>query len=445
MQNITSLVTLAADGKGKNSIVGTADPPFEAGANALSGQSPSFLRTLRGFTTDHSRPMQRPNDQSNPFLAKPVLQELPHGGMVLPVQDLSSTVELSVNTEQIDSTGYSVSQLKDILKNLLAELSKINKDTQISPDQKSMTERLAVQLAELQHLLQESDGTDIIIPPTLANGILNNIQALRNSGLLETPRQGAITLANNMLVAAHKDQQERNVQAANTQITVDKGNSTISLDDTRINQLSDFVQKLVADARDNAGSKSDVGLSGLIKLPASRIDTRSGETLIGNIAGLGHQTGNLASDKAAVTLPINSTFNQSSWGDEIGDRVKWLIGQNVQTARLSLNPPQLGPIEVKITVQNDQMNIMFTAHHAAVRDALESAVPRLREMFGDSGLNLVDVDISQHSFSDHRGASPDIDTGNNHDKTSTDNNELSAGIALNQRISLHDGLVDYYA
>jgi flagellar hook-length control protein FliK len=69
---------------------------------------------------------------------------------------------------------------------------------------------------------------------------------------------------------------------------------------------------------------------------------------------------------------------------------------------LKLNPAHLGPIEVRVQMQNDQAQVSFVAQHGPVRDALEAALPRLREMFTAKGFNLVDVNVSQHSFAEQQ-------------------------------------------
>jgi flagellar hook-length control protein FliK len=62
----------------------------------------------------------------------------------------------------------------------------------------------------------------------------------------------------------------------------------------------------------------------------------------------------------------------------------------------------MGPVEVRIHVQNDQTTISFTAQHGATREAIDAALPKLRDMLSEQNINLVDVDISQHSFAEQR-------------------------------------------
>lgn len=99
---------------------------------------------------------------------------------------------------------------------------------------------------------------------------------------------------------------------------------------------------------------------------------------------------------------INQPLGQPGWDQAVGERLQWMVKKDLQLADLKLNPRHLGPIEVKIAMGQDQVTtVHFTASHVATREAIEAALPRLREMLGDSGLTQVDVNVSQHSH--HQG------------------------------------------
>ena len=81
----------------------------------------------------------------------------------------------------------------------------------------------------------------------------------------------------------------------------------------------------------------------------------------------------------------------------------WMVGRSAQSASLRLSPAELGPIEIRLSLQQEQASVAFTAQHALTREALEAAIPRLREMFNESNLQLVNVDVSQRDGSGQRG------------------------------------------
>ena len=94
-------------------------------------------------------------------------------------------------------------------------------------------------------------------------------------------------------------------------------------------------------------------------------------------------------------LPMTSTMGQAAWADELGQRVHWFVGQNVQRAELLLHPAHLGTVEISIVMQQDHVQVSLQSHHAQVREAMEAALPRLREQFQDGGgQTTVQVDVS---------------------------------------------------
>ncbi|GAB4515569.1 MAG: hypothetical protein Tsb0026_21100 [Sulfuricaulis sp.] len=74
-----------------------------------------------------------------------------------------------------------------------------------------------------------------------------------------------------------------------------------------------------------------------------------------------------------------------------------MVSQQQQIVELSLNPPDLGPLQVVLSVNNDQASAMFISQNADVRQALEAALPRLKEMMADSGISLGNTTVSSDS------------------------------------------------
>ncbi|HLF97796.1 MAG TPA: flagellar hook-length control protein FliK [Methylococcaceae bacterium] len=96
--------------------------------------------------------------------------------------------------------------------------------------------------------------------------------------------------------------------------------------------------------------------------------------------------------------PVATPVGHPGWDTEMSQRVVWMSGNSVSSAEIHLNPPHLGPVEVRISVgQDQQTSVQFLSPHAAVREALEAALPRLRDQFGAQQLTLGDVSVSQHS------------------------------------------------
>jgi flagellar hook-length control protein FliK len=113
---------------------------------------------------------------------------------------------------------------------------------------------------------------------------------------------------------------------------------------------------------------------------------------------------------ARTELHVQSHVGSPAWRDEIGAKLTWMIDRGMQQGTLRLSPESLGPMEVRITTQNDQVSVWFGAAHADTRTALENALPRLREMFAAQGMSLTDAGVFREppkdmprAYTVHRG------------------------------------------
>ena len=95
----------------------------------------------------------------------------------------------------------------------------------------------------------------------------------------------------------------------------------------------------------------------------------------------------------AIDRPVHSPVGSAAWADEIGTRVVMMTESGNHTASLKLSPEHLGPLEISITVRDDKASVWFGAAHADTRAAIETALPRLREMFEAQGLSLADAGV----------------------------------------------------
>lgn len=102
-----------------------------------------------------------------------------------------------------------------------------------------------------------------------------------------------------------------------------------------------------------------------------------------------------ASGQSALSLPVQPSMQNPAWGQVMSSRVAWMAKEGIQEAELRMNPARLGPVEVKLHVQNDQASVTFLAQQSATRDALEQALPRLRESFAESGMQLTDAQVGE--------------------------------------------------
>jgi flagellar hook-length control protein FliK len=97
-------------------------------------------------------------------------------------------------------------------------------------------------------------------------------------------------------------------------------------------------------------------------------------------------------------------------------------------------------MSVKVSDNQDQATVSFTSPHPIVREVLDQQLNRLREMFAEQGLNLVNVDVSDKSFAQQEREKNE--SGSGADSTVDDEDELQA-VAVSSAINMR--LVDHYA
>jgi flagellar hook-length control protein FliK len=100
----------------------------------------------------------------------------------------------------------------------------------------------------------------------------------------------------------------------------------------------------------------------------------------------------------AMQLPLRA----QGWDGEFAQRVVWMVGRHATLAELTLNPPNLGSVEVRLSLSGNETGAQFFSPQQSVREAIEAALPRLREMLAESGLNLGQAQVSAESFAERR-------------------------------------------
>lgn len=130
------------------------------------------------------------------------------------------------------------------------------------------------------------------------------------------------------------------------------------------------------------------------------------------------------------------------FAERLGQHLSVMISQHAQHARIAVSPPDLGPVEVRVTVVGEEASVQLVSAHAATRDALEEALPRLRAMFADSGLVLDQAGVfSETPQRGGRAAASYAEAG----ATGGDGEvEDDGATAVAGRVKVSLGLVDAY-
>ncbi|WP_348944095.1 flagellar hook-length control protein FliK [Chitinibacter sp. FCG-7] len=156
------------------------------------------------------------------------------------------------------------------------------------------------------------------------------------------------------------------------------------------------------------------------------------------------QTTNQASRSAATTAYIETPVQDARWGDAVAQRVSLMLGKQEQQIEMQLNPPNLGPMEVRLNLGNEQASVVFTSQHAAVREALAAATPKLTALLADQGIVLQNVQVAsdslqqqqQNAFSQQQAQQFDSPAGGTRHGTIA--NTMGNETGIERRVNLSD-------
>lgn len=135
----------------------------------------------------------------------------------------------------------------------------------------------------------------------------------------------------------------------------------------------------------------------------------------------------------AVATPIT----HPGWAEDVGHQITWLAEQGTSKAELVLTPPHLGRIEIKLEIGTDLSTAQFVSASPQVREALEQAMPRLREMLAQSGISLGEANVSSDQ--------PSRDGGSGGDSRGQRGRDSGGDIAVAPAARRGVGLVDLFA
>lgn len=152
--------------------------------------------------------------------------------------------------------------------------------------------------------------------------------------------------------------------------------------------------------------------SGAIAMPAVDVDAAAdaapepAPSTFGFVLHAASSTAPAAGTSAANALPVSAPhaptpqLHSEGFADDIGTHVQWLAGQKISHAHIRISPQDLGPVEVRLQLDGDRISADFSSAQPEVRQALESTLPRLREMLGQHGFELAHAGVGQQSRQD---------------------------------------------
>ncbi|MEY4720113.1 MAG: hypothetical protein RL563_2731 [Pseudomonadota bacterium] len=369
----------------------TAIPIFEANPPVLSvselpeqsessSEAPPTSDSL--FSALSSSADERLKDVKTPLMTDPILAHSPKQqtleSLPLAEEALSSPALISPLVSKGDKSPEEVKPLKEktALKMTVADLAG----------------GLIAEMPMVVSVDEEGAGLQVPTEQALGMGSMSSKESLVQESLLtaksainSSQEHGSIVLSQNGLQNSTPmtSSFEQNFNALLGLESPAETKAILESTPSGVNDKNTFLP-----LSENAIQSSDVGIE------------KSTFNFAGDVQKL-NQT--LSSQSSSPTTTMAKTMNDPAWQAELGDKLIWMHKQAVPSVELRLNPEHLGPVLIKIDVQNDQASVSFNAQHLAVKEAIEASIPKLREMLSGQQLQLTDVNVSQHQSEQRQG------------------------------------------
>ncbi|MEZ9068420.1 flagellar hook-length control protein FliK [Vibrio atlanticus] len=149
--------------------------------------------------------------------------------------------------------------------------------------------------------------------------------------------------------------------------------------------------------------------------------------------------------QAAQQAPLQLTKELAN--DQVAEKVQMMMSKNLKNLDIRLDPPELGQMKIRMTMNNDVANVHFTVGSQQAREVIEQTLPRLREMLAQQGMQLAESSVQQQNTGQgqDRYNNGEQQSGSNriNDGQGDENLDSNSNLELNVT-SKRDG-ISYYA
>ncbi|CAH6811721.1 Flagellar hook-length control protein fliK [Vibrio chagasii] len=149
--------------------------------------------------------------------------------------------------------------------------------------------------------------------------------------------------------------------------------------------------------------------------------------------------------QAAQQAPLQLTKELAN--EQVAEKVQMMMSKNLKNLDIRLDPPELGQMKIRMTMNNDVANVHFTVNSQQARDVIEQTLPRLREMLAQQGMQLADSSVQQQSSGQgqDRYNSGEQQSGSNRTNDTQGDENLDSGSNLELNVASKRDGISYYA
>lgn len=454
----------------------SSDAPLSSGI-AKNSETPSenpFLNILAQQGSSDDGNLIAAEEDSGQLFAGEGGEILPDNeGFFIPVAaNLMEDLELEVSLEDQIAKLTIETNLDDDEPNLELteqELSILAKQILSNPEQSSLKEANKAEDIDLAALAQELDqdgtsGSDYNDNMSHQEGEAENLfqsEKMRNSNdIIRTAQVNFKEIKN----TTQGDQTKIKTAVINdnvevTQVEVNDSSEELVADieaDVRPKNFSTFKDELeVASNEEISGEEEAANVISASKAKATGdllAASQTANSLTSNAVSqvdsqsLQHK---IVNDEV-TNYEVSAKVGEEAWEPELASKLVMMKTNGVNSAKLQLNPPELGPLDVSLDMASDKLNIVFSSNQAITRDAIDAAIPKLQQMFSKNEVDVVNVSVTSQNTPDKGDHQGNQNSGKMRKlgsigKINQMHNANQQVVVNVPRSVSHAGVVDYYA
>lgn len=114
------------------------------------------------------------------------------------------------------------------------------------------------------------------------------------------------------------------------------------------------------------------------------------------LAKAGNDAISVQSAKSVQTIHQETlSIYRKDFANEVKEKVMVMINQRIKQLEIRLDPPELGSMQVKVNLQNEQAAVSFVVQNQQAKEAIEQNINKLRDMLSESGVDVGEANIEQ--------------------------------------------------
>jgi len=90
---------------------------------------------------------------------------------------------------------------------------------------------------------------------------------------------------------------------------------------------------------------------------------------------------------------------QPEASNQLKEKMLMMVKDKVHTAEIRLDPSELGSMQIKISLQQDQMSVQFMVQQGNAKELMEQQMPKLKELLQQQGIELSQGSVQQQNQS----------------------------------------------